>query len=295
MSRTPPRIGLIGFGEVAGQLVAGLRGEGVVDFVAQVVSPRAAAAAQAAGITAGTDPALLADRDVVLACVPGRAVVEAVTAAAPGLGPRTLYADLASADPATKRVAAARLPAGGFIDGAILGAVAESGHRVPLALSGPRAADLAAALAPWGMQAEIVGVQIGQAAAIRLTRSIFMKGLEALYVETLVTARRLGVLDPVRASLDQFVDARPAAATTRMLLRSHLAHAARRADEAAQAAALAAEAGIDPVLAIATTRVMARTAAADLAGPASALSETDQFVALLDHALAASLRPGAPT
>lgn len=282
---TAPRIGLIGFGEVARHLVAGLRTEGVADFTAQVASPRAAAAARAAGIAAGSDPALLTDRDVVLACVPGRAVVAAAEAAAPGLAPGVVYGDLASADPATKRAAAARLTAGSFVDGAILGSAVESRHRVPLALSGPRAGELAAALAPWGMRAQVVGAEVGQAAAIKLTRSIFLKGLEGLYVETLVTARRLDVFDQVRASLDQFLDARPAGETARMLLRSHLAHAGRRAEEVGQAAALVAAVGIDPILTAATARLMARSAAADLAGAAADLNDLDQFVTLLDQAL----------
>ncbi len=220
---------------------------------------------------------------MVFACVPGSAAIDAAQSAT-DLPPNLLYVDVSSLDPAGKRRVAAVAP-GDFVDVGILGSAVERGHRVPLVASGPGAARFARLFAPPGMAITVVGDQPGEAAAIKLVRSVFVKGLEALYVESFVTARRLGVLDTVEASVAAFLDARPARDTAEMLLRSHLRHAARRAEECALSARMVAESGLDPLLSAATTALMARTAALDLHDLGQAHPTVAQSVARLDEFL----------
>lgn len=286
----PPRIGFIGFGEAASHLTLGLREAGLDGFAAHAPSAAARERAAAFGVAAAADPAILADRDVVFACVPGSAAVEAARRAAGAVAPGTLYVDISSLDPAGKRAAAeavAPATAGGFVDVGILGSVVERRHHVPMVASGPGAARFAGLFTPFGMAITVVGGQPGEAAAIKLVRSVFFKGLEALYVETFVTARRLGILDTVAASVAQFLDARPAAETAALLLRSHLLHAARRAEESNLSARTVAAAGLEPLLAAATTALMGRTAAHDLRDRVHGHPGAAESIAILDAALGA--------
>ncbi|CAO3425844.1 DUF1932 domain-containing protein [Azospirillum doebereinerae] len=279
--RAPLRIGFIGFGEVASHVMPGLRAAGLTDVTVHARRPEARALAAGLGATASADIGALADRDVVFACVPGSSAVDAARSAA-GLPSSVLYVDVSSLDPAGKR-AAAELAPGDFVDAAILGSAVERGHRVPLVASGPGAARFADLLTPHGMTITVVGDQPGEAAAIKLVRSVFVKGLEALYVEAFVTARRLGVLDTVEASVAEFLDTRPARDTAEMLLRSHLLHAARRAEECALSARMVAESGLDPLLSAATAALMARTASARI--QVQGRPTVAQSVALLDESL----------
>ncbi|MBP2228646.1 3-hydroxyisobutyrate dehydrogenase-like beta-hydroxyacid dehydrogenase [Azospirillum agricola] len=279
----PLRIGFIGFGEVASHVLPGLRDAGLTDIAVYARRPEARDRAAGLGAAASSDIAALADRDVVLACVPGSAAVDAARSAA-ALPSTLLYVDVSSLDPAGKRAAAEAAP-GVFVDAAILGSAVERGHRVPLVASGPGAARFAGLFAPHGMVIEVVGDRPGEAAAIKLVRSVFVKGLEALYAEAFVAARRLGVLDTVEASVAEFLDARPARDTADMLLRSHLLHAARRAEECALSARLVADAGLDPLLSAATAALMARTAARVPQEKVRGRPGVAQAVALLDESL----------
>lgn len=67
------------------------------------------------------------------------------------------------------------------------------GIRAPMLLGGAQAEALAATLAGWGMDARVVSEQLGVASAIKMSRSIMIKGLEALVIESYTTARRHGV------------------------------------------------------------------------------------------------------
>src|SRR3546814_14190298 len=75
------------------------------------------------------------------------------------------------------------------------------GHQVPMLLAGPAAAEAAERLAPLGMRVEVVGDTVGQASTIKMSRSVFMKGIEAILCESLVAADRAGVADRVLASI----------------------------------------------------------------------------------------------
>src|SRR3546814_10496637 len=75
------------------------------------------------------------------------------------------------------------------------------GHRGPMLLAGPGAAEAAERLAPLGMRVEVVGDTVGQASTIKMSRSVFMKGVESILCESLVAADRAGVADRVLASI----------------------------------------------------------------------------------------------
>ncbi|HEX6471716.1 MAG TPA: DUF1932 domain-containing protein [Streptosporangiaceae bacterium] len=164
--------------------------------------------------------------------------------AAPGLRPGTVYADLNTSAPEVKRrVAATVEPTGAaFVDVAVLAPVPRSGLRTPVAVAGPGRERLADFLASFGVQVEDAGPEPGAAAGRKLLRSVFMKGVAAVLLESLEIAALAGQEDWVReqivgeftaadrAFVDRLVDGTPQ-------------HARRRLDEMRAAAAYAADLG----------------------------------------------------
>ena len=110
------------------------------------------------------------------------------------------------------------------------------------------ASDLAALLTSWGMDATVVSEQLGVASAIKLCRSVMIKGLEALVIESYATARAYGVKTTYcprcrRLSPDRLEPA------GRLLLQPRRAARKRRAEEMREAANTVREAGFAPLMA----------------------------------------------
>lgn len=285
------RLAFVGFGEAAAFISAGLHGAGLGPMRAFDPALREAARAPllreraaAAQVQLRDDVAGLAGAAQVFALVQPAATVEAARGAAPHLAPGTLYVDLSSAAPEAKRAAAALITAAGarFVDGAIIGSAPTSGHRVPILASGPDAEAFAALFRPLGMDITPVDGGIGAAAGIKLVRSILAKGLEALYVEALLLAERMSITDAVLDTFCAFLDARPARDTAAMLVKSHVLHAVRRADEMRLSQDLARAADMASPMTDAVVARMDRTAATGVAAQFDGRQPQS-----LSHALAA--------
>ena len=110
--------------------------------------------------------------------------------AAPALGPDAIFADLNTAAPQLKRELAELVPR--FVDVALLGPVPARGLGTPSLASGPVAQEFADLVGPLGMPVEVVSTTPGDAAGMKLLRSVFMKGLAAAAIESLAGAEALG-------------------------------------------------------------------------------------------------------
>jgi 3-hydroxyisobutyrate dehydrogenase-like beta-hydroxyacid dehydrogenase len=144
---------------------------------------------------------------------------------------------------------------------------------VPMLLGGRRAGRLAAALKALGMNATAVAEEIGTASAIKMCRSIMIKGLEALTVECLFAARRFGAEDAVLASLDKTFPSMGWNAKLPDYLVGRVAeHGRRRAAEMREVALTVEDVGVSPLMATATAQrhdaLVDRMAAAGLTYPA---------------------------
>ena len=188
--------------------------------------------------------------EVVIAAVPAAAASEVVEVCARYLGPGQLYVDPSSSLPEVKRDAADRVAQAGseYADVAVLGTVVTVGARVPMLASGSGAQR-------WGEEASAAGLDVtvldgppGAAAIVKLLRSVFMKGRDALVVELVLAARRHGVLDAVLSSIGGAGEQVPFASLAERVMCSLAVYAERRADELADAAHLLREAGVDPVM-----------------------------------------------
>jgi 3-hydroxyisobutyrate dehydrogenase-like beta-hydroxyacid dehydrogenase len=173
-------------------------------------------------------------------------------ARAASLAAGQLFADANTAAPALKRdLAAAIEPTGAlFADVALLGPVPGHGLATPALVSGPGAERFAAALGPLGMPVSVVGPEPGEAAARKLARSVFMKGLAASVAESLAAAEALGCADWLREDLEATLERADAGLVERLLDGSRR-HAVRRTEEMAAAAAMLDELGVEPRVAAA--------------------------------------------
>ncbi|MBC2668813.1 DUF1932 domain-containing protein [Novosphingobium piscinae] len=266
-------LALIGFGE-AGATFAGSAGWGPAARAWDLAAERRAAAA-AAGLTpAGSAEEALAAAPLVLSLVTADQALPAATAYAPALAPGALWCDMNSVAPGTKRAAAAAVTAAGgrYVDVAVLAPVDPARLAVPLLLAGEAADAAAAALAAAGFtRIRVVGAEIGRASAIKMIRSVMVKGIEALTAEMMQAAAAAGVADEVLASLDASDKAQPWQDRAAYNIERMVTHGARRAAEMAESARTLRELGIAPAMTEGTVRRQAEMAGrTDLLLPGSA-------------------------
>lgn len=137
--------------------------------------------------------------DVVVSAVFGTVAKPLFSASLDHLQAGALYIDMTTADPQDMQACAALAHEAGvdFVDVAITGAVNLGGAKTPLLLAGEKAAAVQALYAPFGAAVRVVGRNPGEAASLKLLRSIFTKGMESLAVECLGTAESMGLREPL--------------------------------------------------------------------------------------------------
>jgi 3-hydroxyisobutyrate dehydrogenase-like beta-hydroxyacid dehydrogenase len=185
----------------------------------------------------------------VLSAVPAGASLAVAREVAPLLAEGTYFADFAPAPPAEKQQGADLIGARGalYVDVGVLGTVATSGFEVPLVLSGDGASGLGELLAREGFDADILDAPAGHATLLKLLRSVYLKGRDALIVEMMLAARRYGLEERVAESVRGPGETVPFPALADRTLRALALHAGRRADELRASGDVVAAAGVDPL------------------------------------------------
>ncbi len=216
------------------------------------------------------------EAELTLSAVFGTVALEVARQAFAHLPRGGLYADMTTADPDDMRLANDAAQAGGhrFVDVAITGAVNLSGARTPLLCAGQAASEVAALLTACGAPVRTVGARPGDAAALKLLRSIFTKGMEALAVECLVTAERQGL----RAELHDVlldIDQGSLRETMESMVRTHIPHAGRRRNEVVEAQRQMRLAGVEPVVLPSVQRLFERTVQGQADAPYTGSSTAD--------------------
>jgi len=256
------RIGLIGYGEVGRIFGAGLRPQAGVTAVSawdlQLAQPASAAGmatrARQDGIAPVAGVAELCDAaELVISAVTASNTLAVAQAAAPHLRPGSVFLDLNSASPGTKQQCAALIDGAGahYVEAGVMTSVPPYGIRVPMLLGGARAAELAGVLQAWGMDARAVAERVGVASAIKMCRSVMIKGLEALVIESYTTARAYGVEDHVLPTLAETFPGIDWPQTGAYFYSRVAQHGQRRAEEMREAAQTVREAGFEPFMAAA--------------------------------------------
>jgi 3-hydroxyisobutyrate dehydrogenase-like beta-hydroxyacid dehydrogenase len=199
-----PDIVFIGLGEAgqafAGQLACASRGYDRKQDAAK----RAEFDANHVG-WASSNAEAVADAPLIVSLVTADQALLAAEETSRSIAHGALFCDLNSVAPDTKRAATKAIEAAGglYVDVAVMAPVHPQRLKVPMLVSGPHAEAGAAALRVLGFQTRIVGTAIGDASAIKMIRSVMVKGIEALSAECALAAHAAGVEAEVLASLDK--------------------------------------------------------------------------------------------
>jgi 3-hydroxyisobutyrate dehydrogenase-like beta-hydroxyacid dehydrogenase len=254
------RIGLIGYGEVGKTFSIGLKDRvascAAWDLKFANLALRAAELdhASANGIQACASMRELCETsDLVISAVTASNTLAVAQEAAKYIQAGGLFLDLNSASPGTKQQCAALIDARGahYVEAGVMTSVPPYGIRVPMLLGGAQAAPLAALLVSWGMDAKAVSDQLGVASAIKMCRSVMIKGLEALVIESYATARAYGVEDHVLPTLVETFPSIDWEKQGAYFFSRVVQHGKRRAEEMREAANTVKEAGFEPFMAAA--------------------------------------------
>ena len=233
-------VAVLGLGEAGGTIASGLAAAGCAVRGWDPVPTR-----QAAGVDRTETPtAAVADVDLVLSLTTAGRAVDAAASVAASLAAGQIYADLNTAAPALKREVAAVIgPTGArFADVALLGPVPAHGITTPTLASGDGAERFAELVRPYGMPVEVVGTEPGDAAGLKLLRSVFMKGLAASVLESIEGAKLRGADGWLRREIADVIGE----PLLERLIEGSTTHAARRIDEMRAAAAYLEELGVEP-------------------------------------------------
>ena len=257
-----PRLCFIGFGEAGQAIASGLRDAGIETVAAWDVLFTTAEGAKLkqAGETMGAriansaaDAATRAD--IIVSAVTAASSVEAAKSVAPHLTGNPYFLDINSVSPGRKKETEKVLGANArYVDVAILAPIHPARHQTPVLLAGPHAeAVMPLLIDELEMRGAIAGDEVGQAAGLKMIRSVMIKGIEALTLECFLAAKRYGIVDEVAASLKNNYPTLDWSKVMEYNIERMASHGIRRADEMDQVAATLRELGIDPLMASATS------------------------------------------
>lgn len=248
------KIALIGYGEVGRILAEDLvpQGHEVSAFDLKSELPTFVEHAAKVGVTLAASHAAAAhDADLVISAVTASQAVPVAQAVAPTISEsakRAFFLDFNSASPGAKNRAAKVInEAGGrYVEGAVMTSVPPYRIQVPLLLGGPDAAALEPILVGLGFAPVLANAKLGVASATKMCRSVMIKGLEAMVIESFTTARHYGVEDAVIASLcETFPDIDWEKQATYFFQRV-IEHGRRRSEEMREVTETVREAGLPP-------------------------------------------------
>jgi len=247
-------IALIGYGEVGRILAEDLRarGESVVAFDLKLAGDAGAVMREHAsthGIALATSHAdAVRGADLVISAVTASQAVPVALACAAGLKKGAFFLDFNSASPGAKIRAAKTVNAVGarYVEGAVMTSVPPYRIKVPLLLGGPDAAALEPMLNGLGFAAKVASEKLGVASATKMCRSVMIKGLEAMVIESFTTARAHGVEDAVLASLKETFPGIDWEKQASYFFQRVIEHGRRRSEEVREVAETVREAGLTP-------------------------------------------------
>ena len=262
MATGSPTICFIGFGEAGQAIASGLRETGIGQIAAwDILFPvpdgeKLKRSAAAIGVRCAASAAeAVRGADAIVSAVTAASSVEAAQSIKPHLTAQPFFLDINSVSPGRKQETAKLLgDAARYVDVAVIAPIHPARHQTPMLLAGPHAAAIAPMMSALGMRVTVAGSEIGAAAAIKMVRSVMIKGIEALTLECFLAAARAGVVDEVAASMKNNY---PGLDWTKMVpynLERMASHGERRAAEMEESADTLRELGVEPLMTMATVR-----------------------------------------
>lgn len=255
-----PSLCVIGFGEAGQAIAAGLRETGVERISAwDILFPKAegerlkqAGTAMGARLASSAADAVKG-ADLIISAVTAASSLDAAKSVKEHLTGTPWYLDINSVSPGRKRETQEYLDgAARYVDVAVLAPIHPARHQTPMLLAGETAAALEPILQALAMKVNVAGPRIGAAAAIKMVRSVMIKGIEALTLECFLAAKRAGVVDEVALSMRNNYPTLDWHKIMNYNIERMASHGTRRAAEMDEVADTLRELGIDPLMATAT-------------------------------------------
>lgn len=248
------QVGLVGYGEVGRILAEDLRVQGVAVAAYDLKLDGAQAAplrdhAATHGVMLKASHAELArDADFIVSAVTASQAVPVAQSCAPAVKQGAWFLDFNSASPGAKQRAAALIDGAGarYVEGAVMTSIPPYRIKVPLLLGGGGAKELAPLLIALGFDAKVASEKLGVASATKMCRSVMIKGLEAMVIESFTTARAYGVEDAVLASLKETFPGIDWEKQGAYFFQRVIEHGRRRSEEVREVAQTVREIGLEP-------------------------------------------------
>ncbi len=255
------RIGLVGYGEVGRILAEDLRQRGVavsahdIKLGSEQQLPLVTHAQQHGVQLCISHAELARDADLLISAVTASQTLAAAKACTP-VQSQAIFLDLNSASPGVKQQAGEYVEAigGHYLEAAVMTSLPPYRIGVPLLIGGPHAADLMEPLSQLGFAPKAVEGNLGQVSATKMCRSVMIKGLEAMLIESLTAARHYGVETAVLDSLCETFPGIDWERQATYMFGRVITHGRRRAEEMQEAALTISEAGLEPWSAAGTAK-----------------------------------------
>lgn len=258
------KLGFIGFGEVGYEIGKGLVQEGLSEIYAfdpmQTNEKRGnfiKERAKAANITLLESAEAVAETcEIILAVVPGAFALDAAKKVLGKMAQGKVFVDLSTSLPSTKKEIDKLVAetGGKFADGALMASLAQTHHKVPILFSGSGSDQVINALKPYGMVMTKISETAGDAIAVKMVRSIYMKGVAALGAEMLEAANALKVDHLVLDSISETMNAKPFEEMNNFLVIASAWHAARQVHEMEDVTKMLRDIGVQPTMTEATVK-----------------------------------------
>jgi len=261
-----PKIGFIGFGEAAFNIARGLnKEEGISEIFAydkyldkEPYSRLIKSRASEANVTLKKNmKELINSADIIFCSISASMVVPIAKEACSHLRSGQIYADINAASPGAKRQAFEIISKSGalFVDVAVMGSVPVYGHKVPLIVCGKGARQFSDILKKYHMDIKYYGEEVGKASALKMFRSIFMKGIAMLLLETIVGSHKYGVEDDVWNSILETLTKSSPKRMNGWITRTVI-HSERREHEMEEVLSMLQELNMDDMMSMATRKKM---------------------------------------
>lgn len=264
------RLVFIGFGEAAYNIASGLKAEGLIDIGAydrNASDPQLGGLIQQRAAEVGVklfeslEGAYQAGE--FIACLTSaNTALTIAKLVIPQLKEEQVYIDMNSAAP-TIKADIAQIPRNEgvmFCDAAVMGTVPGNKHKVPMFLAGDGAAKFAAAFSQYGMKLTALDAKAGGASAIKMFKSVIMKGLPQLMFESFEAAVKYGVLNTLVDSLASSLNGKTVEQLADTFTARTMIHAARRSEEMQDVVATLESLGVDAAMSKATVAKLDRLA-----------------------------------
>ncbi|WP_099157037.1 DUF1932 domain-containing protein [Virgibacillus ndiopensis] len=234
------KIGFIGFGEAAYLISSGLITEKSQEIIAYDVNQdhpslggKLRKRAEELGVSLmPTLQELIQNSQIIISATSAKYALSVAKDALPYLTNDQLFVDINAASPMVKEeISSIMVDKAKFVDVAVVESIPKYKHKVPLLISGEGAKDFESYANEVEMDITFIDDKPGSASAIKMIRSVFMKGFTMLMIETLIASNKYGINEWIMESIENSLLDKPFAETVNLLITRTAEHSERRVSE----------------------------------------------------------------